>query len=102
MEEYNIWNAVIHELLINALDLWPRLRMNPWVGKALDWTRPDWVLWKVELTMLDVSKQAEELVEQWTKEEPPTYEVIEHEPNGSKSQDLLGGAMEIKSTWRRD
>jgi len=99
---YNIWNALIHELLLACLDLWPRFKLNPWVGKALEWTRPDWVLWRVEQTMLDVSKQAEEIVKQWEKEEPPKYEYIEHEPDGSKAQDLLGGAMEIKSTWRRD
>ena len=99
---YNIWNALIHELLLACLELWPRFKLNPWVGKALEWTRPDWVLWRVEQTMLDVSKQAEEIVKQWEKEEPPKYEYIEHEPDGSKAQDLLGGAMEIKSTWRRD
>lgn len=102
MEEYNIWYAVLHELILELLDVWPALKRKPWVGKVLDWTRPDWVLWKVEQTMLDVSKQAEKLVEQWEKEEPPKHEYIEHEPDGSKAQDLLGGAMEIKSTWRRD
>jgi len=99
---YNIWNALIHELLLACLELWPRFKLNPWIGKALEWTRPDWVLWRVEQTMVDVSKQAEEIVKQWEKEEPPKYEYIEHEPDGSKAQDLLGGAMEIKSTWRRD
>ena len=38
----------------------------------------------------------------WDEQEPPKFEVIEHEPDGSKAQELLGGAMEIKSTWRRD
>jgi len=71
---YNIWNALIHELLLACLDIWPRFKLNPWVGKALEWTRPDWVLWRVEQTMLDVSKQAEEIVKQWEKEEPPKYE----------------------------
>lgn len=102
MDNYNIWYAVLHELLLYCLDAWPRLRRNPWIGKALEWTRPDWILWRVEQTMLDVSKQAEKLVEQWTQEEPPTYELIEHKPDGSKAQKLLGGAMEIKSTWKRD
>jgi len=102
MDEYNIWNAVIHELIINALDIWPRLKRNPWIGKILEWTRPDWVLWKVEQTMLDVSKQAEKLAEEWEKEDPAKYEYIEHEPDGSKAQDLLGGTIGIKSTWRKD
>jgi hypothetical protein len=38
----------------------------------------------------------------WDKQEPTKFEVIEHESDGSKAQELLGGAMEIKSTWRRD
>jgi len=82
--------------------MWPRLRRNPWLGKALEWTRPDWILWRVEQTILDVSKPAEKLVEQWAKEEPPTYELIEHKADDSKAQELLGGAIEIKSTWKRD
>ena len=52
--------------------------------------------------MQNVDQQAEELVKSWEKEEAPNYEYVEHEPDGSKAQDLLGGAMEIKSTWRRD
>lgn len=102
MEKYNIWYALLHEFILGLMGALPKLRRNVWIGKALEWTRPDWVLWKVEQTMLDVSKQAKKIVEQWEKEEPPKYEYTEHEPDGSKAQDLLGGAIEIKSTWRRD
>jgi predicted metal-dependent phosphoesterase TrpH len=71
--------------------------------------------------MEEVDKQVEEIKEEWKQEELqatleraqeafPEAEVslhndqgavlIEHPPDGSKAQDLLGGAMEIKSPWR--
>ena len=81
---------------------------------------PDWVLWKTELTMKDVDRQTEELKEQWRDEENEAIRekvsnifpdakvtthngqgavLIEHPPDGSKAQELLGGSMEIKSPW---
>jgi hypothetical protein len=48
--------------------------------------------------MSEVDAQVEDLHEQWDKEEPKPV-VIHHPPDGSKAQDLLGGAMEIKSPW---
>jgi hypothetical protein len=82
---------------------------------------PDWVLAKTETTMSDVDRQTEEIKEQWQKEENEaivekfeevyheakvtTHDektgavLIEHPPDGSKAQELLGGAMEIRSPW---
>jgi len=72
------------------------------------------------MTMVSVDAQAETLKEQWRKEENeailkrtqekyPEAKVtlhndngavlIEHPPDGSNAQSLLGGAMEIKSPW---
>jgi hypothetical protein len=102
LTSYNVWYAVTHELLLEAINIWPKLKYNKWITYALSWTKEDWVLWKTEKTMQNVDQQAEELVKSWEKEEAPNYEYVEHEPDGSKAQDLLGGAMEIKSTWRRD
>jgi NurA-like 5'-3' nuclease len=62
----------------------------------------DWVLWKVENTLKSVDRDIEKIMKNWDKQEPTKFEVIEHESDGSKAQELLGGAMEIKSTWRRD
>lgn len=71
--------------------------------------------------MQEVDEQVEEIKEEWKQEElQATLEraqdkfpeakvtlhndqgavLIEHPPDGSKAQDLLGGAMEIKSPWR--
>lgn len=101
-KDYNFWNALIHELLLSLFELKPSLKHSPWIRKIFEWTRPDWVLWKVEQTILDVSEQAKKIVENWESQEPPKYQKIEQPPDGSKAQELLGGAIEIKSNWRRD
>jgi hypothetical protein len=87
----------------------------------MDHCFPDWVEWKTELTMKSVDKQTDDIREQWRREdnekvrekfsnffsesEVTTHDentgavLIEHPPDGSKAQDLLGGTMEIKSPW---
>jgi hypothetical protein len=32
----------------------------------------------------------------------PQAQIIEHPPDGSKAQDLLGGTMEIRAPWLKD
>jgi hypothetical protein len=85
---YNIWYALLYELLRS-------------LGEHYN-SHKDWVLWKVENTLKSVDRDIEKIMKNWDEQEPPKFEVIEHEPDGSKAQELLGGAMEIKSTWRRD
>ena len=102
MTTYNELNAVIYELLIKLIEIWPKLKLNPWIRSALNWCRADWVEWRTEQTLKDVDRQTQEILKYWQAQEKPQYKVIQHEPDGSKAQDLLGGAIEIKSTWRRD
>jgi hypothetical protein len=102
MNQYSILNAVIYELLIELIKIWPKLKLNQWIRAALNWCRADWVKWRTEQTLKDVDRQAQEIVKEWEAQEKPKYEIIEHKSDGSRAQDLLGGAMEIKSTWRRD
>lgn len=102
MTTYNELNAVIYELLIKLIEIWPKLKLNPWIRAALNWCRADWVEWRTEQTLKDVDRQTQEILKYWQAQEKPQYKVIQHEPDGSKAQDLLGGAIEIKSTWRRD
>jgi hypothetical protein len=99
---YNIWFALCYELLIKLGEHYKSLKNNYWVKLALRYCHEDWVLWKVENTLRSVDRDIEKIVKEWDKREKPKYELIEHEPDGSKAQELLGGAMEIKSTWRRD
>ena len=117
---YNVLNAIVYDVLWRFCDSYPSLRSNTLVRMAMTHCFPDWVLWKTELTMKDVDRQTEELKEQWRDEENEAIRekvsnffpdakvtthneqgavLIEHPPDGSKAQELLGGSMEIKSPW---
>ena len=119
---YNVLNAIVYDVLWRLCESYPSLRQNTWVKLAMKHCFPDWVEWKTESTMKSVDKQAEELKGQWREEENeltrqkfqeeyPDAKVtthneqgavlIEHPTDGSKAQDLLGGAMEIKSPWSK-
>lgn len=97
------------------------LAFNPIIKRILENCFQDWVNWKTQDTMRSVDKQTEEIKEQWKKEDNekiverakemfPDAKVslydedrgavlIEHPPDGSIAQSLLGGAMEIRSPW---
>jgi hypothetical protein len=117
---YNVFNAIVYDVLWRLCDSFPSLRSNTLIQMAMAHCFPDWVLWKTENTMKDVDRQTDELKEQWRDEENETIRekfsnifpeskvtthneqgavLIEHPPDGSKAQDLLGGTMEIKSPW---
>ena len=118
---YNILNALIYETLWRFCDIWPSLRTNQLVQMAMAHCFPDWVLWKTKVTLSDVDRQVGQIKDDWQEEENeaivkkfqekyPEAKVtthneqtgavlIEHPPDGSKAQELLGGTMEIKSPW---
>ena len=118
---YSMLNAIVYDVLWRFCDSYPSLRANKLVQMVMTHCFPDWVLWKTEITMKDVDTQAETLKEQWQKEDNenvvekvsklfPDAKVtthdentgavlIEHPPDGSKAQELLGGTMEIRSPW---
>ena len=98
---YNIFNALTYELIMWLCKFYP-LKRKPWIRAILKNCLPDWAAFRAELAAKDIEQQAAEIVKKWAEEEPPNYEVIEQKPDGSKAQDLLGGAMEIRSKWRRD
>jgi len=99
---YNIWFALSYEFTNLISQQYPKLQQNKFVKLILNYCKPDWVLWKVELALNDVDKQIDSIKKDWEKSDLPLYTVIEHEPDGSKAQELLGGAMEIKSTFTRN
>jgi hypothetical protein len=101
---HNKINALIYELIIFLCRFYP-LKQKPWIRRILAYCLDDWAAFRAEVAMKNVDKQVEDLHATWDKEEKaknPTYQYIEHKPDGSKAQELLGGSMEIKSTWRRD
>jgi len=118
--KYNLLNALAYELCRLLVEDKPSRRTNVIIAAVLKHCLADWVEWKTEMTMVSVDAQAEALKEQWRKEENeailkrtqekhPEAKVtlhndngavlIEHPPDGSNAQSLLGGAMEIKSPW---
>jgi len=63
---------------------------------------PDWVAWKTEQTMAKVDRQIVEITKEWEVQDHDTYIkpiIIEHKPDGSKAQDLLGGTLQISAPW---
>lgn len=101
-DTYNLWFALIYEILYALKTEFKALRNNKIVKLILDYCKHDWILWKVEITLKDVDKQAERIKKEWEKTDAPKYTRIEHKPDGSKAQELLGGAIEIKSNFERD
>ncbi|MBM4230261.1 MAG: hypothetical protein FJ184_05850 [Gammaproteobacteria bacterium] len=100
--KYNFWCAVIYEIVNAFAQHYKSLRTNKIVKLLLNYCKHDWVLWKVESTLRDLEVQTEKIKKQWEAQEPPKFSIIEHEPDGSKAQELLGGAIEIKSNFKRD
>jgi nitrogen fixation/metabolism regulation signal transduction histidine kinase len=119
--KYSLLNALIYEVCLILIDHGILKKSNPIVARILAHCFSDWMEWKTEMTMKDVDRQVEEIKETWKEQENqqviekfqekyPNAKVtlhdeergavlIEHPPDGSAAQDLLGGAMEIKSPW---
>lgn len=79
-------------------ELWDRglYRDNKWLKMCHEAWFQDWVDYRTCLTMQDVDRQIEELLEPSGVDKPI---IIEHEPDGSKAQELLGGELEIRAPW---
>lgn len=99
---YNIWNAAAYEITNILIDFNTKLEMNPWVKAIRLHCFPDWVAWKTERTMEKVDQQIEKMQKEWQLEDEKKYVtpvIIEHKPDNSKAQQLLGGTLEIKAPW---
>ena len=103
--KYNIWNAVAYEVTNFLIDIDTKWEMNRWIKMIRTYCFYDWVEWKTERTMKSVDRQVEELQEEMEAEDKAKYVdpvVIEHEPDGSKAQELLGGTLEMRAPWVKD
>ena len=117
---YSRRNVIYYLVCRWLVDRNPSLALHPLIKRILENCFQDWVNWKTQDTMLSVDKQAEDLKKQWQAEDNakvvekaqemfPEATVslhnetgavlIEHPPDGSHAQDLLGGAMEIRAPW---
>lgn len=101
-QKFNVWNAYVYELIIILRDDYNLLKVNKTLDLILLYCKPDWVLWKVERTLKQVDIEINKIHKYWNQQEAPKFEYIEHEPDGSKAQELLGGSIEIKSTFKRN
>ncbi len=121
--KYSLLNAITYEIVRVLIDGGILSKSNRIVAQILEHCFQDWVQWKTESTMQDVDRQVEEIKETWKEQENqkivedfqeryPEAKVtlhdantgavlIEHPPDGSEAQSLLGGAMEIKSPWSK-
>jgi len=121
--KYNLLNAIIYEVVRILADNGILPKNNRIVAQILEHCFHDWTQWKTESTMQDVDRQVEEIKETWKEQEnqkivedfQERYSeakvtlhdastravLVEHPPDGSEAQSLLGGAMEIKSPWSK-
>jgi hypothetical protein len=121
--KYSLLNAITYEIVRVLIDGGILSKSNRIVAQILAHCFQDWVQWKTESTMQDVDRQVEVIKETWKEQENqkivehfqekfPESKVtlhdantgavlIEHPPDGSNAQSLLGGAMEIKSPWSK-
>jgi hypothetical protein len=121
--KYKLLNAIAYEVCRLLIEDKPSRKDIYIISLILKHCLEDWVMWKTEMTMSAVDAQAEELKKEWREEENkaivekfqklfPDAQVsthdantgavlIEHPPDGSNAQSLLGGAMEIKSPWSK-
>lgn len=124
LKVYNKLNVACYLVCKWLIERNPSLALNPWIKKILEECFQDWVKWKTAETMDSVARQVEAIKEQWQKEDNerivekvkemfPNAKVsthdektgavlIEHPPNGSLAQSLLGGTIEIRSPWLLD
>jgi hypothetical protein len=99
--KYNIWNAAAYEVCLLLIEHNSKWGQNFIVRKILSHCIWDWVEWKVERSMKEVDHQVEqikiEIDSYYDCLEKPIYR--QEAPDGSEAQNLLGGAIEIKSAW---
>jgi hypothetical protein len=99
--KFNIWNAYIYEILLVLRDEYNLFKNNKTVSIILNYCKPDWVLWKVHKTLKEIDVEIDKIKTMWEKEEESKFKFIEHKPDGSEAQEILGGAIEIRSTFKR-
>lgn len=99
---YNIWFALLYEILNDLSQHYKKLRQYKIIRLILIYCKHDWVLWKIETTLITVDKQIDKIQKEWAKQEYPKTIYSELPPDGSRAQDLLGGEMRITGNYKKD
>jgi len=100
--KYNWINAAAYEVTSVLIDFQPKLEQNKWIKLIRSHCFLDWVEWKTERTMESVDSQVAKLQQEMQERDEKLYVkpiIIEHEPDGSEAQKLLGGELQIKAPW---
>ena len=95
-------NGIIYELTNILIEFDARWANNRIIRMIREYCFPDWVAWKTTQTMAKVDRQIVEITKEWEVQDHDTYIkpiIIEHKPDGSKAQDLLGGTLQISAPW---
>jgi hypothetical protein len=100
--KYNIWLALSYEIINALCEHYKTLKQNKIVKLILENCKHDWILWKVETTLIEVDRDIDSIVKTWEAQEPPKFIYTEQPPDGSLAQSLLGGEMEIRGNFRRE
>jgi hypothetical protein len=99
---YNFWLAICYEITKALVEHFKGLRHNKIIKLILNYCKHDWVLWRIESALEDVDRQIDKLHKEWDKAEKAKSEYYELPPDGSKAQNLLGGEMGIRSTYKKE
>ena len=94
------WQELIQAYVVEIIRrLWDEgeNRDNKWLKMVHDNWFDVWVKWKTDLTMRNVDRQAEELVDQWDVAES-AYDYVFSE--NLKGETPLGGEMRVVAPWK--
>ena len=98
-KKYNIWVALTYEVIFAICEQYKSLKKYKIIKLILNYCKHDWILWKIESTLISVDKDIEKIQETWKKQEKPKTIYSELPPDGSKAQSLLGGEMRITGNY---
>lgn len=99
--KYNIWKAISYEITNILIESDVNWELNTIVKKVREHCFMHWVEWKTERTMNEVDHQIKLFHSEADYQDHlnTKRQIIEHEADRSQAQQLLGGAIEIKSPW---
>lgn len=100
--KYNFWLAISYEIAKALLEHFPSLKRNKVIRLILKYCKNDWIFWRIESALNSVDKQVDALHKEWEKQEKLQTEYYELPPDKSKAQQLLGGTMGIRSTYKKE
>lgn len=94
------WRQLVQAYTVEVIRrLWDRgeYRDNRWLKLIHSNWFDVWVEWKTDLTMRDVDRQAEQIVDHWEEEDTLTDYIWSE---NLKGETPLGGEMRITAPWK--